>query len=109
MKSITKIAELLEDALKSARMESAGFGGIHHPEITLHNRDEVDAFVKEQVRLYMRTWVAGPIEHALTILNANKELLAASDNLINVAWKDSVLIPALDRMRTAVDAAGRIE
>lgn len=110
MRSLNKAIEQLEDALKSARMENASFGfagnKVSHPNGT---QITVDELVKEETRLYMNSWVAAPINHALTILKAHKELLAASEQLKEVAWRESPLLEALERMRIAVDAAGRID
>ena len=57
---------LIESALRAARMENASFGPMPMTEpIVLGTPEEVDRFVKEAVRLYIDTWVCGPLERAL--------------------------------------------
>lgn len=57
---------LIESALSYAKMERANFGGIGLVEpIVLRTPEEVDAFIKEQTRLYRQSWIIHPLEKAL--------------------------------------------
>jgi len=47
---------LLKSALLNAKMENANFG-------------KDDNFIKERTKLYMNSWVVGPLEEALKLLN----------------------------------------
>lgn len=62
--AIKAIANKVEDALRAARMEHAAFAkpGAYMPD------DAYSAEVKEAVRIYMDSWVIGPLEQALAEL-----------------------------------------
>lgn len=53
---------LLKEAMRAATMEEAGFG-FSTDKVSLNGGAPVvlDDFVKAQVKLYMRTWVNGPL------------------------------------------------
>lgn len=69
-----KIRARLDAALSSARMENANFAFRHDYVISCDETgkpfedsepEQVDAYVKEKVRLYLGTWVASPIVRVL--------------------------------------------
>ena len=64
------VIEMLEAALKSAKMKMAEFGHIHPkwekdllPYPT--TEEEVTAFIKQRTELYRKSWLIRPIESAL--------------------------------------------
>lgn len=105
--TIEKAISELKDAERAARMENASFGSFK-PSVTLNTAEEIDAYVKEAVKLYMGSWVIGPIRHALTILEANQGLVKASQRLADVLHKDD-LSKALAGLETAIDYARQQE
>lgn len=105
--TIEKAIAELQDAERAARMENASFGTFK-PAVTLNTAEEIDAYVKESVKLYMGSWVIGPIRHALSILEANHGLVKASQRLADVLHKDD-LSKALTSLEAAIDQARQQE
>jgi len=104
MDRYARLIQLLEDAEKSSRCgENAHFGHIHEGTITLNGSDEVDAFVKERIRLYMGSWVTGPIVHALEILRISSDLQRGINELAD-ALLDQRFASALERIQKAAEA-----
>lgn len=101
--SLEKVIELLHQAREASTCDKANFGMLK-PAVTLNTAQEIDTYVKEAVSLYMSTWVQGPICHALTILEANKDLLAAQRGLCDQLHNGG-LGNALQRMDKALQAA----
>ena len=107
--TLTRAIELLRDATRDATMNTASFAELHEPlPVVLNTREEIDAYIKGRIDLWMRSWISGPMNHALAILEANKELLAASDNL-NDALFNSELGRAVKRMDAALARVGSID
>jgi hypothetical protein len=60
----------IQFALKHAKCEKASFAPFD-PKVTIHDLMEpertlsADEYIKERIRLYMETWVIGPLENLL--------------------------------------------
>lgn len=104
MDRYARLIELLEDAENASRTgDNARFGEQHMDPVTLNTPDEVDAFVKERIRLYMGSWVTGPIVHALEILRISADLQRGINELAE-ALLDQRFASALDRIQKAAEA-----
>lgn len=71
-----EIVGLLEDVLESASLQMAEFAKMH-PDLEggsnfPTSEDEVTPFIRERTRIYMRSWIATPIEQALEMLRPPK-------------------------------------
>jgi hypothetical protein len=107
--TLSRAIELLQDALRDATMQNASFAELHEPlPVILKTREEIDAYIKKRIDLWLATWIAGPMKHAVEILAANKELLDANDKL-NDALFNSELGRAVKRMDTALARVGSID
>lgn len=83
-----KIEHELAEALKAARMEQACFGfpndrvkvlQVHSGELGVsgvHEGDVLhpDEYIQPVTKLYRESWIVGPIERALAMVKANREL-----------------------------------
>jgi hypothetical protein len=108
MNRMEKVIELLEEALKASRTgENASFGDIHQQPVRLTTKDEVDAFVKERIKLYMGSWVTGPIAHALEILK-NSHDIAQGMNDLKAALNDGRLLDIVERLAQSIDAERKL-
>lgn len=62
-------AKLVKEGLDKARMSRACFSGLRSFASPLPKTEtEVDAFIKERIRIYMETWVYPPLEAAIAKL-----------------------------------------
>jgi len=73
MSSRDSIIEILRDVSRDAKLEKATFRtstlvpGERVPYPT--NESEVDTFIKDRIKLYMDTWVVGPVDAAIQSLD----------------------------------------
>lgn len=62
------VIKLLIDAREASRLKRAVFTQIRPTGLYPTCEAEVDRFIKNRIKLYIDTWVAGPIEEALSLL-----------------------------------------
>lgn len=108
MNRMEKVIELLEEALKASRTgDNASFGDIHQQPVHLTTKDEVDAFVKERIQLYMGSWVTGPIAHALEILKNSHDIAQGLSDL-KAALNDGRLLVVVEGLATAIEVERKL-
>lgn len=106
--SLTRAIELLRQAVQDGSMQNASFDELHVPmPIVLNNREEVNAYIKQRIDLWLRTWVVGPAKSALEILESDHELVASSDALEQALNGDTELGRAIERMHAAMKQSRR--
>jgi hypothetical protein len=61
-----EVAKQIRAAIAAAKLERAEFGSVHKSE-------DVPAFIRERTRLYRESWIVGPLEIALEIIEKGYE------------------------------------
>lgn len=85
--TLDRLKSLLEDALSSAKMENASFGfdidrikieNVHFGDDTTGRVGDVmhpTEYIKRRTKNYRNSWLVGPIEEAIRLVEQNAELL----------------------------------
>lgn len=94
MNILDRIIQLLENAEKSALMETASFGfpndRIEVKSVHLGGRDDTGrvgdvlhptAYVRQITRLHHQSWIVSPIREARKLLQTHMELIRATEEL----------------------------
>jgi Arc/MetJ family transcription regulator len=93
MNVLQKLVEELKEAKAAAKLTNAGFGfpndrieikSMHIIGKDVKEGDVVhpDVYIKEMVKLHHETWVVGPIDRAIGILNLHAEVIQRSEELL---------------------------
>lgn len=90
-----RIEKSLSDALEAANMKNASFGfpndrievkSVHMGDVPCTEIKQgailhPDAYIKDITRLYRQSWIVHPIEEALELIRAHKELIGLCEKL----------------------------
>jgi hypothetical protein len=72
--SPNSLKSLVKNALKSARMENACFEEIFPKTPLPRTEEEVNAFIKNRIEIYMSSWVIKPLEAVVEKLEKKKNV-----------------------------------
>jgi hypothetical protein len=69
-----EVAKQIRAAIAAAKLERAEFGSVHKSEdVPAMKEKDVTAFIRERTRLYRESWIVGPLEIALEIIEKGYE------------------------------------
>lgn len=67
-----ELLRLFEDALRSAKLETADFGTICQSGPFPTQERQVTKFIRERTRLYRESWIISPLREAIKIVNDDR-------------------------------------